>query len=55
MSVSFKEGGLVQAGQVLASIDPRPYQLQLAQAEGQLARDQAQLGDAAEQVRRFAS
>jgi multidrug efflux system membrane fusion protein len=46
MSVSFKEGDLVHAGQVLASIDPRPYQLQLAQAEGQLARDQALLADA---------
>jgi multidrug efflux system membrane fusion protein len=45
MSVSFKEGDLVQAGQVLASIDPRPYQLQLIQAEGPLARDQAQLAD----------
>ncbi|HXB74374.1 MAG TPA: efflux RND transporter periplasmic adaptor subunit [Candidatus Acidoferrales bacterium] len=45
MSVSFKEGDLVQAGQVLASIDPRPYQLRLIQAEGPLARDQAQLAD----------
>src|ERR1700722_14652344 len=45
MSVSFKEGDLVQAGQVLATIDPRPYQFQLAQAEGQLAREQAHVGD----------
>jgi multidrug efflux pump subunit AcrA (membrane-fusion protein)/beta-lactamase regulating signal transducer with metallopeptidase domain len=45
MSVNFKEGDLVHAGQVLVSIDPRPYQLQLAQAEGQLAREQARLGD----------
>jgi RND family efflux transporter MFP subunit len=45
MSVSFKEGDLVQAGQVLASIDPRPYQFQLIQAEGPLARDRAQLAD----------
>lgn len=51
MSVSFNEGELVQAGQVLASIDPRLYQLQLTQAEDQLARDQAQLADATEQVR----
>jgi biotin carboxyl carrier protein len=43
MSVSFKEGELVQAGQLLASIDPRPYQIQLSQAEGQLAQDQAQI------------
>jgi RND family efflux transporter MFP subunit len=47
MSVSFKEGDLVQAGQLLASIDPRPYQVQLAQAEGQLTQDEAQLADAA--------
>jgi len=39
MSVNFKEGDLVQAGQLLATIDPHPYQLRLAQAEGQLARD----------------
>ena len=31
---------------MLASIDPRPYEIQLAQAEGQLARDEAQLVDA---------
>ena len=46
MSVSFKEGDLVQAGQIVATIDPQPYQVQLDQAEGQLARDQAQLADA---------
>ncbi|HTA71060.1 MAG TPA: M56 family metallopeptidase [Bryobacteraceae bacterium] len=40
MSVSFKEGEMVHEGQVLAFIDPRPYQIQLAQAEGQLAQDQ---------------
>jgi multidrug efflux system membrane fusion protein len=43
MSVNFKEGDLVQTGQLLVTIDPHPYQLRLAQAEGQLARDQAQL------------
>ncbi len=37
MSVSFKEGELVQAGQLLASIDPGPYEIQLAQAEGRQA------------------
>jgi RND family efflux transporter MFP subunit len=46
LSVSFKEGDLVQTGQLLASLDPRPYQIQLSQAQGQLAQDQAQLADA---------
>jgi multidrug efflux system membrane fusion protein len=46
MSVNFKDGDRVQAGQVLASIDPRPYESQLTQAEGQLERDEAQLVDA---------
>lgn len=45
MSVSFKEGDLVQAGQPLLSIDPRPYQFQLAQVEGQLAQEQAHFED----------
>jgi RND family efflux transporter MFP subunit len=46
MSVSFKEGDLVQTGQLLASIDPQPYQFQLDRALGQLARDQATLDKA---------
>ncbi len=46
LSVSFKEGDLVEAGQVLATIDPRTYEFQLAQAEGQLARDQSQRAEA---------
>ncbi len=41
--VLFTEGDEVKAGQVLVEIDPRPYQAAVAQAEGQLARDQAQL------------
>ncbi len=45
MSVSFKEGDLVQAGQPLVSIDPRPYQFQLVQVEGQLAQEQAHFQD----------
>jgi RND family efflux transporter MFP subunit len=40
------EGDLVQVGQILASIDPRPYQIQLLQAVAQLDRDRAQLADA---------
>ena len=41
MSVNFKEGDQVEAGQLLASIDQRPYQIELNQAEAQLARDDA--------------
>jgi membrane fusion protein, multidrug efflux system len=41
MKVDFKEGDLVKAGQVLFEVDPRPYQVQLEQAEGALAHDQA--------------
>ena len=44
--VVFREGQFVHQGDLLAEIDPRTYQVQLAQAEGQLARDQAQLKDA---------
>jgi multidrug efflux system membrane fusion protein len=46
MRVLFKEGEVVKEGQVLAEIDPRPFQVQLSQAEGQLARDQALLANA---------
>ena len=41
--VNFKEGQMVKAGDLLAEIDPRPYQVQLTQAEGTLAKDLAQL------------
>jgi multidrug efflux system membrane fusion protein len=45
-AIRFKEGQDVRAGQLLAEIDPRPYEVQLAQAQGQLVRDQAQLRNA---------
>jgi len=41
--VAFTEGQTVNEGDVLVEIDPRPFQVQLANAEGQMARDRAQL------------
>jgi multidrug efflux system membrane fusion protein len=46
VSVDFKEGATVQAGQLLATIDPRPYQAPLVEAEAQLSRDEALLQNA---------
>ncbi len=46
LHVDFREGQLVHEGDLLAEIDPRPFQVQLTQAEGQLAKDQAALKNA---------
>jgi membrane fusion protein, multidrug efflux system len=46
MQVVYKEGDMVKKGDTLAEIDPRPYQAQLTQYEGQLIRDQATLDNA---------
>lgn len=43
IKLAFVEGSMVHQGDLLAEIDPRPYQVQLAQAQGQLAKDEAAL------------
>lgn len=43
MSLGFREGEQVRAGQVVAVIDPRPYQIQVERAEAQVATDEKQL------------
>ena len=50
----FKEGQNVRKGQLLFTIDPRPFEAVLRQAEANLARDVAQLQNAREQARRYA-
>src|SRR6266849_69830 len=52
-NVAFKEGQFVHQGDLLAEIDPRPFQVQLEQAEGMLAKDQAQRRDAEVNLERF--
>jgi multidrug efflux system membrane fusion protein len=51
--VLFREGQAVRAGQVLAQIDPRPFQSQLHQAEGARARDAAQLASGRLNLERY--
>ena len=53
VAIHFTEGQMVHAGELLAEIDPRPYQVQLDQALGQLAKDQAQLKDAQANLSRY--
>jgi multidrug efflux system membrane fusion protein len=53
MKINFTEGQFVHAGDSLVEIDPRPFQVQLEQAEGQLAKDQAQQRDAQVNLDRY--
>jgi membrane fusion protein, multidrug efflux system len=51
--LGFEEGQTVKKGDFVAQIDPRPYQAALAQAQGQLAKDQALLGQAQSDLDRY--
>src|SRR5690242_14432625 len=51
--VLFNEGQTVKAGQLLAEIDPRPFEVQLEQMNGQLAKDQALLANAKVDLERY--
>ena len=53
VQVAFREGQFVHQGDLLVQIDPRPFQVQLEQAEGQLAKDQAQRKDAQVNFERY--
>jgi multidrug efflux system membrane fusion protein len=53
ISVRFQEGQLVHQGDLLAEIDPRPFQAQLTQYEGQLAHDKALLQNAKLDLQRY--
>jgi multidrug efflux system membrane fusion protein len=52
-TVAFREGQIVQKGDLLAEIDPRPFQVQLEQASGQLAKDEATLQNAKLDLERY--
>ena len=52
-SVNFREGQSVKAGQLLATLDPEPYQVLLDQAKAQTMRDQAQLDGAQADLQRY--
>jgi membrane fusion protein, multidrug efflux system len=53
VNVAFREGQFVHEGDLLVQIDPRPFQVQLEQAQGQLAKDQAQRKDAEVNLERY--
>jgi membrane fusion protein, multidrug efflux system len=53
--VAFVEGQTVEEGALLAEIDPRPFQVQLTEAQGQLAKDEASLSNAKLDLARYES
>jgi multidrug efflux system membrane fusion protein len=53
MQVNYKEGELVRKGDIVAVVDPRPFEVQLHQAEGTLARDTANLNNARKDLERY--
>ncbi|WP_033576114.1 MdtA/MuxA family multidrug efflux RND transporter periplasmic adaptor subunit [Dickeya chrysanthemi] len=53
MAIHFQEGQQVKEGELLAEIDPRPFQVALTQAQGQLAKDQALLINARQDLARY--
>ncbi|ERT12863.1 MdtA/MuxA family multidrug efflux RND transporter periplasmic adaptor subunit [Photorhabdus temperata] len=53
IALHFQEGQQIKQGDLLAEIDPRPFQVQLAQAKGQLAKDEAILANARQDLSRY--
>src|SRR5262249_48646499 len=53
LRIALHEGQLVRAGDLLAELDPRPFRVQLMQAEGQRAKDEAALPNARVDLARY--